>query len=619
MKRTIPLLITSIGGFILVASAFIPAAQGAGETVTMWFNILAAIAMVLGGANLAQVQLKIISDRKPGWGYAAVVLISFFVTLLFGLGKFGVRPDTSSQFPGEIWEPIPLSAFPTASLDLTPREQEVLAPVIERLRAEPPASVASQIRFDDDSLAFQGWMNADQKRDLIDADEDVLWKSAAERLGSAAAVPTPLFFVVSHRGDRGVLAIVGSLSDEARSELRNRLPLPEVDRLIDASLKETSVSVPGLPPRLPERPFVGSTANAVVLEFPDLPRYLAGVEPQVRNGGLAVTGAMTPGTRADLEDRYLHSLPRNGLSREAAENKAAEWSLEAEAKDAYVQALTEPIDANALILAMKSAYWQPNVSPRSWTDIAADVEAGNPTPPLQDVYMPGAGWGASEDFIRDFTTEHLPDNALFIDDAGNARFQHKGALPLYKSLPTNAERTRDVTYELLANGLIDRATADQMLEDYRAQRGIERAIETLYVRSQQPKFAYAADYAKNGSAFWWIYEYLFKPLTATMFSMLAFYISSAAFRAFRAKNLEASLLLGTAFIVLLGRTFAGVWLTSWLPDSLAFLKIENLTVFIMSVFNTAGNRAIMIGIALGIISTSLKVLLGMDRSYLGKE
>jgi hypothetical protein len=37
------------------------------------------------------------------------------------------------------------------------------------------------------------------------------------------------------------------------------------------------------------------------------------------------------------------------------------------------------------------------------------------------------------------------------------------------------------------------------------------------------------------------------------------------------------------------------------------------------VFTTAGNRAIMIGIALGIVATSLRVLLGLDRSYLGKE
>ena len=110
-----------------------------------------------------------------------------------------------------------------------------------------------------------------------------------------------------------------------------------------------------------------------------------------------------------------------------------------------------------------------------------------------------------------------------------------------------------------------------------------------------------------------------KPLTATMFAMLAFYIASAAFRAFRAKNFEAILLLGTAFIILLGRTAAGPFLTDWIsPDGpLAGLRIEELSVYIMQVFNTAGNRAIIIGIALGIASTSLKILMGLDRSYLG--
>lgn len=132
-----------------------------------------------------------------------------------------------------------------------------------------------------------------------------------------------------------------------------------------------------------------------------------------------------------------------------------------------------------------------------------------------------------------------------------------------------------------------------------------------------PDNAWSGAFNQEGGAFWWFYEYAFKPLTATMFSMLAFYIASAAFRAFRAKNLEAILLLGTAFIILLGRTFAGVLLTGWLPDSLAGLRIENLSVTIMQVFNTAGNRAIMIGIALGIASMSLKVLLQIDRSYLG--
>ena len=141
----------------------------------------------------------------------------------------------------------------------------------------------------------------------------------------------------------------------------------------------------------------------------------------------------------------------------------------------------------------------------------------------------------------------------------------------------------------------------------------------VHPNPQYPTYAYSGYYRQNGTPFWWLYEYAFKPLTASMFAMLAFYIASAAFRAFRAKNIEAVLLLGTAFIILLGRTFAGVWMTSWIPDDSPFsgLKIENLTVYIMQVFNTAGSRAIIIGIALGIASTSLKVIMGVDRSWLG--
>jgi hypothetical protein len=133
-----------------------------------------------------------------------------------------------------------------------------------------------------------------------------------------------------------------------------------------------------------------------------------------------------------------------------------------------------------------------------------------------------------------------------------------------------------------------------------------------------PKHQWSGNYLHQGGAFWWIYEYIFLPLSATMFAMLAFYIASAAFRAFRAKNTEAIILLVTAFIVLLGRTYAGIVLTDWLPDFLSFLRFERLTDdTIMNVFNLAGNRAIMIGIGLGIVSLSLKVLLGVDRSYLG--
>ena len=104
-----------------------------------------------------------------------------------------------------------------------------------------------------------------------------------------------------------------------------------------------------------------------------------------------------------------------------------------------------------------------------------------------------------------------------------------------------------------------------------------------------------------------------------MFALLAFFVASAAFRAFRAKNIEATLLLVTAFIVLLGQTYAGYLMTRGLPPSVAGLTIPGLSQLIQDVFTTAGQRAIMIGIALGIVATALKIILGVDRSYIGSD
>ena len=132
-----------------------------------------------------------------------------------------------------------------------------------------------------------------------------------------------------------------------------------------------------------------------------------------------------------------------------------------------------------------------------------------------------------------------------------------------------------------------------------------------------PDHPWAGSYLAEGSALWWLFEYSYNPLVATVFALLAFFIASAAFRAFRLKNTEATILLITALIVLLGRTYAGTMLTANVPADYSAFTFPGLTMIIMGVFNTAGQRAIMIGIALGVAATSLKVLLGVNRSYLG--
>lgn len=127
------------------------------------------------------------------------------------------------------------------------------------------------------------------------------------------------------------------------------------------------------------------------------------------------------------------------------------------------------------------------------------------------------------------------------------------------------------------------------------------------------------DVTAEGSWFKFMYDSIFVSCQATMFSLLAFFVASASYRAFRAKTKEATLLLVAAFIILIGRTPLGHYMTGWLPQPLQFLHIPNLSNWILSVPNMAGQRAIMIGIALGIISTSLKLILGIERSYLGGE
>jgi hypothetical protein len=113
----------------------------------------------------------------------------------------------------------------------------------------------------------------------------------------------------------------------------------------------------------------------------------------------------------------------------------------------------------------------------------------------------------------------------------------------------------------------------------------------------------------------WGYDYIYIPCAATVFSLLAFYMASAAFRTFRARNLAAGLLLVAAVIVMFGRVPLSETVSEWLLGDRQI--IPNMAKAIMDYPNLAAKRGILLGIALGVISQSLRILLGIERSYLG--
>ena len=197
---------------------------------------------------------------------------------------------------------------------------------------------------------------------------------------------------------------------------------------------------------------------------------------------------------------------------------------------------------------------------------------------------------------------------------------------------------------------------------YFSQRAAEAAILGSGSSEVVVPVDWGAHVQTDGSLFQWMFKYIFSPLSATMFALLAFFVASASFRAFRARNFEASLLLVAGIIIMLGRVPIGSLISSWTImyilafsigiginsyvknrnvmfgwilgscgaitgfgmtmgwpiDQPAIFFLPALQEWIYLVPNLAGSRAILIGIGLGIVATSLRYIFGLEKSYLGE-
>ena len=114
----------------------------------------------------------------------------------------------------------------------------------------------------------------------------------------------------------------------------------------------------------------------------------------------------------------------------------------------------------------------------------------------------------------------------------------------------------------------------------------------------------------SDTLFDWLFQNIQAPMMTTMFSILAFFIASAAYRAFRARSITSAILLLTAVLVMLGRIPMGQYIYHELPAWANWIMIGP---------SVAVQRGILIGAALGAASMSLRVILGIERTYLGNS
>ena len=150
--------------------------------------------------------------------------------------------------------------------------------------------------------------------------------------------------------------------------------------------------------------------------------------------------------------------------------------------------------------------------------------------------------------------------------------------------------------------------------DRKADWGYSAVIIASFLLIVIIGLAEGREFRVAGTKFDWIYNYIYIPLSATMFSILAFYVASASYRAFRARNFEATLLLVAAFFVMLGRVPVGDIISGFMPEG---ARLSDLASWVMNYPQAAGQKAIMIGIGLGSVSTSLRIILGIERSHIG--
>jgi len=110
----------------------------------------------------------------------------------------------------------------------------------------------------------------------------------------------------------------------------------------------------------------------------------------------------------------------------------------------------------------------------------------------------------------------------------------------------------------------------------------------------------------NNPIYSWVFTHIYTPLGATLYAITGFYIFSAAYRAFRARNVDAALMLIAGCFVILSNAPVGEVIWSGIPTIGSWFKFTG---------QIPGMRTFALVGALGMIAYGFRALLGKERGF----
>ena len=117
-------------------------------------------------------------------------------------------------------------------------------------------------------------------------------------------------------------------------------------------------------------------------------------------------------------------------------------------------------------------------------------------------------------------------------------------------------------------------------------------------------------YSTGKKLYDFLYTGLFQSLGAAMFSLLGFYIASAAYRAFRVRSGESALMMASAFVVMLGQIPFGLKIWSGFPA---------VRLWLLKTPSAAAFRAIKIGAGVASLVMAYRMWFSIESEKFSKR